>query len=172
MDTQFHMPRWNQLPTVDLYLDQVVTLINSTLSPFIFSNINNNQTENQILTKTMINNYVKNKLIEAPNKKKYSKVQLAKLIVICVLKQVYSMTDIQILIDIALNNSNIEEAYTSFCNQFEEALQCTYTNKEFTIIVDSNHDKNLLKSVLFSCTYKIYAQTIINENKNGAIKAL
>ena len=32
----FHIPRWNELPTIDLYLDQVVNLINSFLSPYIF----------------------------------------------------------------------------------------------------------------------------------------
>ena len=51
--------------------------------------------ENYLLTKTMINNYVKNNLIEAPIKKQYSKIQIAKLFVICVLKQVYSMQDIK-----------------------------------------------------------------------------
>ena len=33
---EFKIPRWNELPNVDLYLDQVVNLINSTLSPYIF----------------------------------------------------------------------------------------------------------------------------------------
>ena len=35
---EFHIPRWKELPNVDLYLDQVVTLINSTLSPYIYIN--------------------------------------------------------------------------------------------------------------------------------------
>ena len=66
-----HMPRWNELPNVDLYLDQVVTFINSSLNSFILSNVSNSsKTENQILTKTMINSYVKNKLIEPLKKKK------------------------------------------------------------------------------------------------------
>ena len=34
-----HMPRWNELPNVDLYLDQVVTLINSCLNELISGNI-------------------------------------------------------------------------------------------------------------------------------------
>ena len=127
-----HMPRWNELPNVDLYLDQVVTFINSSLNSFILSNVSNSsKTENQILTKTMINNYVKNKLIEPPKKKKYSKVQLAKLFVICILKQVYSMNDIKDLINIALQHSDIKIAYNSFCDQFEEALLCTYKRKDY-----------------------------------------
>ena len=63
-----HIPRWNELPNVDLYLDQVVTFINSSLSEFLYSS--QDKGDNQILTKTMINNYVKNNLIDAPIKKK------------------------------------------------------------------------------------------------------
>ena len=82
--SNFHIPRWSELPNVDLYLEQVVGFINSSLSPYIL--MNTDKEDNQLLTKTMINNYVKNSLIEAPNKKLYSKKQLAKLFAICVLK--------------------------------------------------------------------------------------
>ena len=158
-----HMPRWNELPNVDLYLDQVVTFINSSLNSFILSNVSNSsKTENQVLTKTMINNYVKNKLIEPPKKKKYSQVQLAKLFVICILKQVYSMNDIKDLINIALQHSDIKIAYNSFCDQFEEALLCTYKRKDY-IDNYSKDDTNkyLLKSVLLSCCYTIYTQNFL-----------
>lgn len=158
-----HMPRWNELPNVDLYLDQVVTFINSSLNSFILSSVSNlSKTENQVLTKTMINNYVKNKLIEPPKKKKYSKVQLAKLFVICILKQVYSMNDIKDLINIALQHSDIKIAYNSFCDQFEEALLCTYKRKDY-IDNYSKDDTNkyLLKSVLLSCCYTIYTQNFL-----------
>ncbi len=163
LPNDIHMPRWNELPNVDLYLDQVVTFINSSLNSFILSNVSNSsKTENQVLTKTMINNYVKNKLIEPPKKKKYSKVQLAKLFVICILKQVYSMNDIKDLINIALQHSDIKIAYNSFCDQFEEALLCTYKRKDY-IDNYSKDDTNkyLLKSVLLSCCYTIYTQNFL-----------
>lgn len=163
MNYKIHIPRWNELPNVDLYLDQVVTLLNTSLSSFLF--LNAEKEDNQILTKTMINNYVKNKLIEAPSKKKYSKNQLAKLFVICVLKQVYSMVDISQLIHIALESTNIEIAYNSFCNEFEEALLSTYKKDDFSINTNTADNKYLLKSVLLSCTYKIYVQNIINTKK-------
>lgn len=156
----FHIPRWNELPSINLYLDQVVNLINSCLSPYIFFNNDYQKKENDLLTKTMINNYVKGNLIEPPNKKQYSKVQLAKLFVICVLKQVYSMQDIKNLINIALFDSSIENAYDKFCNLFEEALLCTYTRKDFIDKNSSSDNLYLLKSVLLSCSYKIYAKNI------------
>ncbi len=159
----FHIPRWNELPSVDLYLDQVVNLINSCLSPYIFFNNDYKKGENELLTKTMINNYVKNNLIESPLKKQYSKIQLAKLFVICVLKQVYSMQDIRNLIDIALMDSTVEIAYNKFCNLFEEALLCTYTRKDFIDKNSSSDNLYLLKSVLLSCSYKIYVENITSK---------
>lgn len=156
----FHIPRWNELPSVDLYLDQVVNLINSCLSPYIFFNNDYKKGETTLLTKTMINNYVKNNLIEPPIKKQYSKIQIAKLFVICVLKQVYSMQDIKNLINIALKDSSLENAYDKFCHLFEEALSCTYKRKDFINNNFSSDNLYLLKSVLLSCSYKIYVQNI------------
>lgn len=164
---ELHIPRWNELPNVALYLDQVVTLINSCLSPILSLNHNENKKEYTLLTKTMINNYVKFNLIEAPEKKKYGKNQLAKLFVICILKQVYSMSDINSLINIAITSTNIEISYDKFCIQFEEALKCTYSKKDF--VVDTNNDnKYLLKVVILSCAYKIYTQNIITPMSSGA----
>lgn len=161
---EFHMPRWNELPNVDLYLDQVVNFINSTLSPYIFLNNDKKKENIQLLTKTMINNYVKNNLIEAPEKKLYSKIQLAKLFVICILKQVYSMQDISTLISISLENTQAPEKYDTFCELFEKALVCTFNQEEF---IDNNtENSNLLRYVLLSCSYKIYVQNITLGEKN------
>lgn len=156
----FHIPRWNELPSIALYLDQVVNLINSYLTPYILFKSELKNDENELLTKTMINNYVKNNLIDAPIKKQYSKNQLAKLFVICVLKQVYSMQDIKKLIEIALIDSTIENAYNKFCKLFEEALLCTFTRKDFIDKNSSSDNLYLLKSVLLSCSYKIYVENI------------
>lgn len=161
----FHIPRWSELPNIDLYLDQVVTLINSCLSPYIFLNDDYKKNENELLTKTMINNYVKNNLIAAPVKKQYSKKHLARLFVICVLKQVYSMQDISNLINITLKDSNSEDAYNNFCDLFEEALICTYTKKDFIDKHPVSNISYLLKTVLLSCSYKIYVQNTTHVSK-------
>ena len=160
---KFHIPRWNELPNIDLYLDQVVNLINSTLSPYIFLNNDEKKENIQVLTKTMINNYVKNNLIEAPEKKLYSKIQLAKLFVICILKQVYSMQDFSTLISISLEKTTASEKYDTFCELFEKALVCTFNQEEF---IDNNtENSHLLKTVLLSCSYKIYVQNITQSEK-------
>ena len=166
--TYLHIPRWNELPNIDLFLEQVVILINNTLKPYIFFGEQNKE-ENELLTKTMINNYVKHGIIEPPVKKQYSKSQVAKLFAICVLKQVYSMEDIKKLLTMALK-SEIQISYDKFCNLFEEALDCAYNKKDFIDKTSTNEYQYLLKTVLLSCSYKIYSKNIVAiEEKNNNI---
>ena len=160
---QFHIPRWNEIPNVGLYLEQVVTLINSSFSKYIDFQDDYKHENNPILTKTMINNYVKNQLIDAPTRKLYSRLQIAKLFVICILKQVYSMSEIKVLIKIALKFGTDDETYNNFCDLFEEALYCTYNKKDFIDPNSSNNSLYLMKSILLSCSYKIYVQNYISK---------
>ena len=156
---KIHIPRWEELPNVDLYMDQILTFINSSLSEYI--NFSDDEDKNKILTKTMINNYVKNNILEPPVKKKYSKAQCAKLFVICILKQVFSMNEISSLINIALESTDISHAYNSFCSLFEEAVISIFEKREFSKVDSSNENSYLLKAVLLSCSYKIYVQNLI-----------
>ena len=64
------------------------------------------------------------------------------------------------LINMALKFGTIESAYNQFCNLFEEALLCTYTRKDFIDKNASSDNMYLLKSVLLSCSYKIYVQNV------------
>ena len=58
-----HLPRWNELPEIDLYLDQVVNYLEKYLG------ILSSNDDDKIITKTMINNYVKQGIMPAPEKK-------------------------------------------------------------------------------------------------------
>ena len=106
---KIHIPRWNELPEIDLYLDQVVNYIEKYLGQY---NVNK---EDKIITKTMINNYVKQGIMPAPEKKKYSREHIAYLIVICVLKQVYCISDIGKLIALTIQYFELSKAYNRFC---------------------------------------------------------
>ena len=68
----FHCPRWEELPKLLLYMDQVILVLEETLSLFV-------EEKENVVTSTMINNYVKHKVIPAPVKKKYEKEHLANL---------------------------------------------------------------------------------------------
>ena len=81
------------IPNIDLYMDQVTTFMDSRLRATV-----RYPSEDKILTKTMINNYAKNDLLPPPVKKKYSKEHVLLLIFIYYYKGVMSINDIQILL--------------------------------------------------------------------------
>ncbi len=82
------------LPDIELYVDQVTTFMEHKLKP-----TSRYPADDKIVTKTMINNYVKNNLIPAPNKKKYSKEHMLLLIFIYYFKGFMSIGDIQTLME-------------------------------------------------------------------------
>lgn len=80
------------LPNIDLYMDQVTTFMESQLAS------TKRHPEDKILTKTMINNYAKNDLLPSPEKKRYSKEHMLLLIFIYYFKSILSINDIQTLL--------------------------------------------------------------------------
>lgn len=91
--SQLKMPHSDQLPNIDLYMDQVTTYMERYLS------VSKRYDEDKILTKTMINNYAKNNLLPPPEKKKYSKEHILTLIFIYYFKNLLSISDIQAIIN-------------------------------------------------------------------------
>ena len=81
------------IPNIDLYMDQVTTFMESRLR----SSTRHPGTD-KILTKTMINNYAKNDLLPPPVRKKYSRDHLLLLIFIYYYKGILSINDIQELL--------------------------------------------------------------------------
>lgn len=82
--------RAEDIPDMELYMDQVTTLMDNKLK-----NTTRYPGEDKILTKTMVNNYTKNDLLPPPVKKKYSREHVLMLIFIYYYKGVMSISDIQ-----------------------------------------------------------------------------
>lgn len=153
----FHLPRWNELPTIDLYIDQLVTLLENYLSGYIK---NDNEKEEKIITKTMINNYVKHNIIKSPINKKYNKEHIASLFVIFVLKQVYSINDIKKLISLAIETSSIELAYNRFCSELEKAIRIVFAEKNYIKNSRLSEEQYILRNVVQSFANKLYVQKV------------
>ncbi len=81
--------RPEDIPDIDLYMDQVTTFMDEHLAS------TKRYPKDKILTKTMINNYAKNDLLPPPEKKKYSKEHLLTMIFIYYFKGILSINDIQ-----------------------------------------------------------------------------
>ncbi len=113
----FRLPRWEKIPTLGLYMDQVVTVIEQTLAPLIgFAG-------EAIITSSMVNNYVKLGMVQKPEKKKYSREHIASLIVITILKQATAIGDIRLGIDTILQSGEKDVCYDRFCDYVERAVR-------------------------------------------------
>ena len=91
--SSFKLPQYSEIPAVDLYMEQVITYINNSLSVF-------SDDPKKVLTPFMVNNYVKAGMIKMPKKKKYDKEQIGYLMAITLMKQTLSMADMSLLLDL------------------------------------------------------------------------
>ena len=93
----------SKIPDIDLYMDQIITLFDKNLGD------NKRTEEDKLLTKTMINNYAKDKLLMAPDKKKYTKEHIILMCIIYNLKQSLSIQDIKKLFNPMIANFEDED---------------------------------------------------------------
>lgn len=106
------IPKWSDLPEIDLYMDQVIALMEKYLT-------DSSSPDSKLITSSMINNYVKLGIMPAPIKKKYSREHLAYLVIICSLKQVMPISHIKILIEQKLAKNTIAETLDFYSNLYD-----------------------------------------------------
>ena len=98
------------IPMLDLYMDQVITLFESKLEK------GKRNEKDKLLTKTMINNYVKDKLLMPAKNKRYTPEHLIMMAFIYHLKQTLSINDIKILFNetVYKEEVNLFDLYVGF----------------------------------------------------------
>ncbi|MBE6996423.1 MAG: DUF1836 domain-containing protein [Ruminococcaceae bacterium] len=105
---------WDHLPDFALYMDQVLSYMDRQVLRF---------DDSDALTAAMVNNYTKSGLVPRAEGKKYNREHLAYLTAICVLKQVLSARDIDLLIRESIQGaSTAEQGYSNFCAGLDKAL--------------------------------------------------
>ena len=112
--SHYSLPAWESFPMLPLYMDQVVFLLNQYLTM-----LPEEASEKQ-LTPAMINNYVKLKIIPPPVKKRYGRVHLAYLLIVCICKQTLNTNEIKKLIPLSLSEEEVRLTYESFNSAFAE----------------------------------------------------
>lgn len=100
------------IPDILLYMDQMTGFIDEKLRSF------KREEEDKLLTKTMINNYTKNKLLPPSDKKKYTKNHVMLLVLIYFYKNVLSFSDIKRLCDLSIYE-NFEKEDESFSKLYD-----------------------------------------------------
>ena len=151
------MPRYDTLPHINLYLEQVIDEVVFILKPVFGDN------KDKWITPAMVGNYVKQGLIPRPIGKKYSKDHIAYLIYISIAKQVLSMGEIKSLMDMQKETYPIGVAYDYFCSQFENMLHDIFGNKEQPACTSSSKplEANVLRSTIISVSYAIYTRKML-----------
>ena len=163
----------SEIPNIDLYMDQVLTFMNGHLENA------KRYEDDKIMTKTMINNYAKNHLLPAPDKKKYSKEHIMVLMFIYYFKNILSIGDIQSILNPLTNRYfangkklNLEKIYEEVftlekgqIEQLIETLTKDYQRAEETFLEESEEDKEFLQMFSFICmlSYDIYIRKQIIE---------
>ena len=167
--------RPDDIPDIELYMDQVTTFMDNRLK-----NAARNPEVDKILTKTMINNYAKNKLLPPPEKKRYSREHLLMLIFIYYFKNILSISDIQTLLGPITEKyfKSVTEKDMTYIYQevfSMEQSQIRYLEKDLMrrfksageIFEDADpEDKEFLHQFSFICllSFDVYMKKMIIEN--------
>lgn len=105
----YKLPAWKELPDIGLYMDQVIALLGQYLDFIPMED-----QKSKPVTPTTINNYVRLKVMPAPEKRKYYRVHIAYLIMIFTLKQGTSINGIQQILPMGLTEEQVKDLYTGY----------------------------------------------------------
>lgn len=167
---EVRLPTWDTLPELELYMDQVVSLMERYLSVVNIQPEGLDETD-KIITPSMVNNYVKKGYMPAPIKKKYSKEHLAYLFIICTMKQSLPIPVIHTFIESMLTVTTIDELMDMFVESYKECFTGCIGELQNTneIAKDKTDDKTFQKAILavkataFANSGKIIGE-IVNSN--------
>ena len=167
---KFRLPRYNEIPNVGLYLDQVTKYIDDYLKPIGDSTTNRNINPDSkeytpALTSSMISNYVKKKIIDNPIKKQYYRDQIAYLIFIAMAKSVLSLEDVKLMIHLQKMTYMPEKAYNYFVEELENVLKIVFEGgtdyKELGN--DRSREKKMLRNTVIAISHKVYLDLVFAE---------
>ena len=115
MNSNFSYPKWEDIPNIDLYLDQVLLYVNQVCAPI-------SPDKDKGLTASMVNNYVKHGYLTKPDKKKYQRKQIARLIAITTLKSVFSLQEIAQTLNTLQTQASSDQLYDAFVDYMNHGI--------------------------------------------------
>ncbi|EFE56998.1 MULTISPECIES: DUF1836 domain-containing protein [Streptococcus] len=115
MNSNFSYPKWEDIPNIDLYLDQVLLYVNQVCAPI-------SPDKDKGLTASMVNNYVKHGYLTKPDKKKYQRKQIARLIAITTLKSVFSIQEIAQTLNTLQTQASSDQLYDAFVDYMNHGI--------------------------------------------------
>lgn len=154
---KFRLPRYQEIPNVGLFLEQVTKYLNEYLSSL----------DANPITSSMISNYVKMGLVSSPIKKRYNREQIASLFFICTVKATVSLENIHILLQLQQEISETERIYNLFCEELEAMLiriqEGTGVLWEREAVISER--RTILRNTLLTVASKAYLEDVFKRVK-------
>lgn len=114
----YRLPSWEEIPDLGLYMEQVLALLRQYLD-YLPPELK----DEQFITAATINNYVRNRFMPEPCRKKYYRVHIAYLIMICTLKQTLSIATLHSMIPVGLSEQEVHEIYSAYAEKHRLAAE-------------------------------------------------
>ena len=148
-----HLPAYQEIPDVGLYLEQTAKYISDALAPI----------QDTPITGSMSSNYVKQGLIAKPVRKQYNREQIAQLIFIAVAKSVVSMDDLNLMLSIQRTTYSIQAAYDYFRSELYQMLTYVFSRKGEMDALDMQaaEEKVMLRNTIITVAHKIYLDKLL-----------
>lgn len=138
---------WEQIPDIDLYMDQVISYMGR-------QHIGLAPSGDENLTSAMINNYIKSGLLPRAKGKRYSREHIGYLTAICLLKQVLSVSETGVLLKNQMEHRDIEDFYRNY----RETLGRTFG--EIAEVIDPDADEAQLAQQALQLAVSSYGQML------------
>lgn len=114
--SELHLPRYDELPDFDIYMDQLLLFVERALAPVA-------SPDDKPLTSSMVNNYVKMRIVPAVHGKRYGRDHVAMLMTVCLAKRAFSITRISQMAGTLVASGDVRSSYDAFCGLFEERMR-------------------------------------------------
>ena len=159
----FKTEDWNQFPTIELYMDQVVTYLERLLKLF-----DDGDVKNKYITSSMINNYVKEGYVKRPVNKKYDRSHLITLYIMSLLKNVLPIPLIAGSLSEYVDEGNYKLFYDEFGKLQDKAFE-EVSDKLTTILgqtAEDNYESDLrlfaLQLTSQANAYRLVAEKVLS----------
>ncbi len=137
-----NLPQYQDLPDIPLYMEQLTYYLRNE------SKILETSYADIQISSSMINNYVKAKIVDKPEKKKYTKVQISELLEIIYLKKVLSLPEIKQIFDITYACDK-EQAYKDYVETKKQANKKAIQDAKIQLNdIDYNNKEDVINAAL------------------------
>ncbi len=149
--SSFTVGRWEEWPDIDLYMDQVISYLDSYIDYFRIYN------DEKMLTPSIINNNTKDGVLPKPVKKKYSRSLLSTLLLFCVTRQVLSSREVATLLGELTAADNPAELHESFGSVLEDQFKLVARRVGNSISDSDTVDRGKLAELAMNLSIEAFA---------------